>query len=115
MQLVSIGCQGSETALSPPPWIVTSQWGDLAGMYSDCRTMPNGYVDCWTAPDGDADFDDITAVVDKFRNLPGAPHKSRADIAPASPHGVVDFSDIPAVVEAFRGLPYPYPGPSPCE
>ena len=40
--------------------------------------MPNGYDDCWTSPDGDADFDDITATVDKLKNLPGAAMKSRA-------------------------------------
>ena len=65
----------------------------------------------WAAPDGDVDFDDITAVVDKFRNLPGAPIKARADIAPDMPDQIVDFTDIPAVVDAFRSLPYPYDGP----
>ena len=76
--------------------------------------MPNDYVDCWTPPDGDMDFDDITALVDKFRNLPGAPLKSRADIAPAVPDQIVDFVDIPWVVDAFRGLPYPFDGPEEC-
>ena len=53
--------------------------------------------------------------VDKFKNLPGAPVKARADVAPEIPDQIVDFVDIPWVVDAFRGLPYPWgPSADPC-
>jgi hypothetical protein len=68
----------------------------------------------WTAPDGDADFDDIAALVDKFKNLPGAPSKTQADLAGDLPSLIVDFEDISVVVDGFRGLPYPFDGPSGC-
>ncbi|MGB2988061.1 MAG: hypothetical protein WBE26_19505, partial [Phycisphaerae bacterium] len=53
--------------------------------------------------------------VDKFRNLYGAPQKSRADIAGDPPAGIPDqlanFVDISYDVDAVRGLPYPFPYP----
>ena len=85
--------------------IRTSIWGDLAGSFANGR---------WQDPDGDVDFDDITSVVDKFRNLPTAQIKARADIAPDEPDRIVDFVDIPWVVDAFRGLQYPFRGPTAC-
>lgn len=82
-----------------------SLWGDIV---SDCSVTPCG------PPDGDADFDDISALVDKFRNLLHAPVKARADIAPRLPDRVVDFIDIAWAVDAFRGPPYSFPPPEPC-
>ena len=100
----------SEMATSEGPW------GDIVGTYDPdrCQTTETGHVDCWTPPQGFVDFDDITAVVDKFINYPGAPGKPRADIAPDKPDLIVDFNDIPMVVDAFRVLPYPYGGPKGC-
>ena len=80
-------------------------WGDVVG---DCDVAP-----C-TEPQGVVDFVDITAVVDKFKNLPGAPAKSRVDVGPAVPDQLIDFVDIPWVVDGFRGLPYPFDGPDGC-
>ena len=85
--------------------LATARWGDAVG---DCATAP-----C-SAPNNVVDFDDIAALVDKFRDLPGAPIKSRVDIVPAIPDQVIDFSDIPAIVDAFRVLPYPYTAPIGC-
>ena len=103
--------------------IATSVWGDVVGEYftdpADCMVMPSGYVDCWSPPNGAVNFDDISALVDKFNNLGGAPSKSRADIAgPAeqdgTPDRLVNFVDISYCVDAFRGLPYLFPGPTGC-
>jgi hypothetical protein len=85
--------------------VATARWGDLVG---DCADTP-----C-SPPQGVADFDDISALVDKFRDVPGAPAKARSDIAPGAVDFKVDFEDIPAVVDAFRGLPYPYAIPDLC-
>ncbi|MGB2988149.1 MAG: right-handed parallel beta-helix repeat-containing protein [Phycisphaerae bacterium] len=95
-----------EIAYSDPLEINTSLWGDVV---SDCPGIPCG------PPNGVANFDDISSLVDKFRNLPGAPQKSRADIAGDPPLGIPDqlgnFVDISYCVDAFRGLPYPFEGP----
>ncbi|MGB2986770.1 MAG: C1 family peptidase [Phycisphaerae bacterium] len=96
-----------EVNYSIPLTITTSLWGDVVG---DCAMTP-----C-SPPDGDCDFDDIAAIVDKFRNLAGALMKARADIVGDSPLGIPDrlanFLDISCIVEAFRGLPYPFAPPS---
>jgi hypothetical protein len=81
--------------------------GDLV---TDCGVQP-----C-SAPGGVVDFVDISAVVDKFRNLPAAPRKARADlinsdIAQPMPDRKVDFVDISYCVDAFRGSSSPLPGP----
>ncbi|MGB2987609.1 MAG: hypothetical protein WBE26_17220, partial [Phycisphaerae bacterium] len=116
IQLVPMGCEGSEDAYSEPLTIGSSMWGDAVGEYNEgaCCTR-HEYEDCWTAPNGVANFDDISSFVDKFRNLGGAPQKSRCDIAGESPDGIPDqlcnFVDISYDVDAFRGLPYPFPYP----
>lgn len=108
VQEIEIACAdpfGDETGFSERFVVDTPQWGDVAGFWS---------TDYWTAPDLDADFDDITAIVDKFRDLPGSVSKTRADLAGATPDFVVDFDDITAIVDGFRGFAYPYTGSDPC-
>ena len=85
--------------------ITTSKWGDIVG---NCASTP-----C-TPPNGIVDFSDITAVLDKFKNLAGAPSKPRADVDPNTPDRLVDMTDISRVVDAFRGFPYPFSGPTSC-
>jgi hypothetical protein len=96
-----------ENSYSPPLVINTSRMGDIVG---DCGVTP-----C-SAPQGVVDFVDISGCVDKFKNLPTAPQKSRADVINSnitfpSPDRKVDFVDISTVVDAFRGAPPPLPGP----
>jgi hypothetical protein len=91
-----------ETNYSVAMSISTSRWGDIVG--ANNQQPPNNIVD----------FNDISSVVDKFKNLGGAPLKSQADVAPDTPDKIVDFVDIPSVVDAFRGRPYPYNGPDEC-
>jgi hypothetical protein len=111
-QVVALGCEEVEAAYSDPLVIGTSPYGDIVGGCADGGwTMGDGYVDSWTPPQGTANFDDITAVVDKFKNAPNAPRKPRADVDPAVPDLKVDFGDIPAVVDGFRELRYPYAVP----
>jgi len=112
VQLVEEGCGMSEVDFSVPLSIITSSSGDVVG---DCGVTP-----C-SAPQGVVDFVEIAADVDKFRNLPSAPMKSRADIINSStgipaPDQKVDFVDISCVVDAFRSAPCALPGPpvDPC-
>ncbi|MCH7595964.1 MAG: hypothetical protein IID35_05325, partial [Planctomycetes bacterium] len=86
----------------------TSKWGDLV---QDCTTSPCG------PPDGSVDVTtDVTATLDKFRNLPGATIKARCDTQPATPDLIVNIEEISRLINAFRGLPYPFPAidPRPC-
>jgi hypothetical protein len=106
VQLVLSGCAASEANFSTALSVDMSKWGDTVGANNPA------------SPQGAVDFNDISSIVDKFKNLPGAPTKSRADVAPDVPDQIVDFSDIPAVVDAFRGVRYPFDGPpvvDPCE
>ena len=88
--------------------------GDVVG---DCAVIP-----C-TAPQGVVDFVDISAVVDKFRNLPSAPRKARADLLNSTvtepkPDRKIDFVDISYCVDAFRSEAIALPGPpslDPCQ
>ena len=119
IQAIVEGCNElAEPNYSTPLEVETGMWGDLVSEFitepADCRVSADGYVDCWGLPDFDIDFDDIASVVDKFRGLPGAPSKTRTDLAPQVPDLKIDFVDIPTVVDAFRGLPYPYDGPDEC-
>ena len=70
------------------------------------RGPPDGTVDVTT---------DVTAVLDKFKNLEGAPAKARSDIDPTRPDQIINMTDVTYVLDAFRGSDYPFePGPPPC-
>lgn len=87
--------------------VQTSIWGDVVGNNFD-SLLPGR----WDPPQGVVDFNDIGTVVDKFKNLPGAPLKARVDISPNVPDLVIDFVDIGRCVDAFVGNPYPFAGPT---
>ncbi len=94
--------QNYSTALPVP---TTAVWGDVVG---DCGTTP-----C-TPPNGIVNFNDIYAVIAKFQGQPGAPIKSRADVAADPANQFVNISDIQYVMLAFQGSPYPFGGPQTC-
>lgn len=110
VESVAIDCLGTEdtcTLVSDPVAIGTTRWGDVTEPYAP----PSLTVQ--------PDITDVSALVDKFRNAPGAPIKARGLQAgePGNPFGeitdpviAVDFSfaHISACVDAFRGVPYPY-------
>ncbi|MFH1107596.1 MAG: M4 family metallopeptidase, partial [Planctomycetota bacterium] len=62
------------------------------------------------------DAGDVTALVNKFKKLAGAPVNSRSQLQPNLPELNTDVSasDIVAVVDAYKGFAYPYGGPCPC-
>ncbi|UCC31509.1 MAG: S8 family serine peptidase, partial [Phycisphaerales bacterium] len=66
-----------EPNYSAPLVVTTSRWGDLVG---HCAVIP-----C-SPPDGSVGIPtDVTACLDKFKNLVGAVTKSRADVEPNLP------------------------------
>jgi hypothetical protein len=84
-----------------------SRAGDIV---SDCGVQP-----C-APPEGVINFVDISACVDKFRNLPTAPRKARADVIHSDvlnplPDKKIDFVDVACIVDAFRNDPCALPGP----
>ncbi len=107
VQAIIEGCLITfEPNFSDPLYARTSVvWGDLTRNFNGSE---------WTAPDGGTDFLDITAIVDKFRNLPTSPSKVRADLAEDGPDALIDFRDISFCVEAFRGFAYPFAVPDDC-
>ncbi len=104
-----------EPNYSAPLVVSTSHWGDSVG---HCAVIP-----C-TPPEGVVNITtDVTACLDKFRNLEGAVLKSRADIEPNYPDWLVNIADVTYVLDAFRGFAYPpaqappapgWPGPDGC-
>ncbi|UCC31449.1 MAG: hypothetical protein JSU86_04065, partial [Phycisphaerales bacterium] len=118
VQAIDCECDfGDETNYSAPLTITTSRWGDLV---RNCAVYPCG------PPDGTVGIPgDVTAVLDKFKNL-GPPAynpaviKSRADLDWNIPNRRVDISDVTFCLDAFRGFPYPplppaeWPGPNGC-
>ena len=66
-------------------------------------------------PDGTVGVtSDVTAILDKFKNLPGAVAKARADIEPALPDQRINITDVTYCLDGFLGLPYPFPAPGEC-
>jgi len=104
LQAVDSTCPGSlanENCYSAPLIVETGQWGDLVAPFENV-SQP--------------DFGDITAAVEKFKDMAGAISKTRAQVQPnlPDPASAITFSDISAVVDAFKGFAYPFAGPTPC-
>ncbi len=125
VQFIECNCSfWDESAYSAPLSVRLSRAGDVAG---DCGlppcASPKGGQDCCSAPQGVVDFVDISAAVEKFKNVPCIVRKARADVINSTitlpePDRKVDFVDISCIVEAFRGSPCPLPGPpvvDPCD
>jgi hypothetical protein len=94
-----------EVLYSMPLVIETARWGDIV---STNATTPPG------PPNAVVDSSDITAVLDKFKNLALSPIKSRADIDPSSVDRLILSSDISRVLDAYSNNPYPFDPPTAC-
>ena len=77
--------------------LLTTRWGDV--------TAPFNPPDTSTQPD----FVDVSAIVDKFKNVPGALSKVRVQLQPRvpNPNDDISFLDISACVDAFKGIAFP--------
>lgn len=105
VQWITVGCtEGSESSYSSPLTIATTRWADVE--------VPFNPPSLSTQPD----LSDVSALVNKFRNLPGAPIKARTLITGEipDPNGDFSFIHISSCVDAFRGAPYPLTGPVSC-
>jgi hypothetical protein len=80
----------------------TSRWGDVEIPFATPGSLSQ------------PDFADISAIVRKFRQQPGAPITARTSLYGDIPDQLVDFQDISAVVDSFRGRAFPYSGPDDC-
>jgi len=92
---------GNEDCLSPPIVVSTGKWGDIETPFGG-MSQPN--------------FSDVSAEVDKFRQIVGAPIKPRSQLRnnQTDPSVRVNFTDISLCVNAFQGFAYPYAGPGVC-
>jgi hypothetical protein len=91
-----------EECYSDPLLVTLSEIGDVCGF----RTAPSPPA----PPNCLCDFNDITIILDKWRNLPGAIRKARADLINSSgltltPDHKISMDDVSAAVDCFRGLP----------
>jgi hypothetical protein len=101
-------CQGVEGGcenVSSPFIIKTRRAGDVAAPFQPPApplTQPNAL--------------DVTALVNKFRNLFGALSKTVTQLQPNAPDPNADISaiDIVSVVDNFRGFAYLFSGPCAC-
>jgi hypothetical protein len=108
VQLVDETCSlTDENSYSDPPLtVVQPRWGDVV---LNCATNPcpppEGVVNVTT---------DVTSILDKFRNLPGAPIKARCDLVGIPPTEaeldmVISILDVTACLAAFVGGDYFFP------
>jgi hypothetical protein len=109
VERVAITCQGREddpdcqpggSHVSSQLEIKTTRWGDVASPFNP----PSLSVQ--------PDLADVSSLVDKFRNIPGAPIKAQSLLVGVDAFGTVDmaanfgFQHIAACADAFRGQRY---------
>ncbi len=107
MENVSISCAGIEGScviVSTPLIMTTSRSGDVSSPFNPPSPT--------TQPDGL----DVSALVNKFKSLPGAATKGIMQLQPNVPDLNADVGalDIVACVDAFKGAAYAYSGPCVC-
>jgi hypothetical protein len=100
-------CKGSEATcadVGTPVPMYTRRSGDVGAVYNPPGTS--------TQPDAI----DVTALVNKFKNVTGASGKAVTQLQPNVPelNGDINALDIVAVVDSVKGLAYPFSGPCPC-
>jgi len=107
VQTYGVSCKDSETGcpnVSAAVAMLTRRSGDVNTAYNPPATS--------TQPDAI----DVTALVNKFKNVTGASGKAVTQLQPNVPELNADINalDIVAVVDAVKGLAYPFAGPCPC-
>jgi hypothetical protein len=107
VEVFAASCMGNEATcldVSAPVTIGTRRFGDIAAAFNPPSTT--------TQPDAI----DITQLVNKLKNVTGAPLKVKAQLQPNLPELNADVNalDIVAVVDAVKQLAYAFSGPCPC-
>lgn len=100
LQTVNDGC-GTSTAsnFSTSLSLNQARFGDTLTDFSMTSNGP---------PDGTVNMVDAVGILDKFRGLPSAISKVRADIMPAIPDRIITMFDVAASIDGFRSLPYSF-------
>jgi hypothetical protein len=103
LQMIDSSCPATDEGSFSAPKVVTQQrWGDMAGPFDPT----GGY---YVAADGVVSITiDVTAILNKFGNRPGAPIKARSDVEPCIQDLKVNISDVSRDLDAFRNLAFPY-------
>jgi hypothetical protein len=106
IQMIDSACATTDEAgFSSELPLMTSLWGDVV---ANCTSVP-----C-APPDGVVESADIVGCLDKFKNRPNAPRKTRCDIAPHTPDWLLLVTDLTQILDSFSGRSYPYPPPPVC-
>ena len=104
IQIIEENCSlTNEGNFSTPLTVTTRRRGDVISPFNPPSTsQPN--------------FADITALVNKFVGIVGAPRLVEAKLQPdlVEPGAAISFLDISNGVDGFRGLPYVFAGPTSC-
>ncbi len=111
IRMIDFDCSASDPRnYSAPITPLQNRYGDMAGPFD----FSGGY---YTSPEGNnvGITTDVTAILNKFANRPGAPIKPRADLEPCRLDSKINISDVNQALNAFRNLPYPFaPGSGNC-
>jgi len=104
---VAADCMGNEATcslVSPRNILATARYADVVPPFNPPEFR------------GEPDALDVVALVDKFKNAPGALSKTWAQLQPNVPdlNGDVNALDIVAGVDAFKRFAYPFSGPCVC-
>ncbi len=107
LQVLSQGCEGNESACTAVWWpitMTTRRFGDIAALYNPPSTTQQ------------PDVTDLSQLVNKYKNVTGAPSKAIAQLQPNLPELNTDLSvsDIVQCVDAVKSFAYPFSGPCPC-
>jgi hypothetical protein len=103
VEVISQACYNLGYALYSAPITVSTapQWADTVG---NCTVIP-----C-TPPDGTVNITtDVTASLDKFKNLPGSVLGVRVDIEPQVVDHLINITDVTTALDAFLGITTTYP------
>ncbi len=114
IQVVDTDCNTNDANSFPPEravQLLTGRWGDAVGPFNTAEQT-------WSAPNGSVDVGgDVVAILDKFKNAPTAPIKSRSDIQPNPVDSKITIVDVTRALDAFSGAQFPFPpadSASPC-
>jgi len=99
-----LGVEGTCTDVSAPVTMYTRRSGDVEQPFNPPSAT------------GQPDVTDVSQLVNKFKNLPGAPVKAISQIQPNLPelNANINVLDILAVVDALKGVKYAFSGPCAC-
>ena len=135
---VDTGLESAELEVATIARPGNNYWADAVGLLGQYCTgnwaeCPDGDSDCppgescleqWAPPDRVVNFNDVTAAVFAFSQVPGMTlpdimavdmHGNEAGDANVDPPNFVsNFADIGFIVLAFQGRPYPFSDPADC-